>query len=194
MTAKPLVLASSSPWRRELLLRLVSDFRSIAPDVDELAWHAHAASPTDLAQRLAREKSVAILQRHPDVVSIGSDQLVDLDGVVLGKPGTSDAAVDQLLLMSGKCHRLVTAVCVSCVDRSYEFVNETRLWMRHLAREEAIRYVDRDEPLQCAGSYRIEAGGIGLFDRIDCKDFTAIIGLPLLELSQELRRRGYLIP
>lgn len=192
--AHQLVLASSSIYRRDLLSRLVPEFMAIAPGVDERAWESRASGPQALAELLAREKALAVLTRYPAADVIGSDQLVDLDGQVLGKPGSVEAAVQQLLAMSGRCHRLLTAVCVVSGRDRHEFVNETRLWMRTLTAAEALRYVQRDQPLDCAGSYRIEGAGIGLFERIETDDFTSIMGLPLMALAAELRRRGYLIP
>jgi len=107
--------------------------------------------------------------------------------VVPGKPGTTAAAVSQLLAMSGRAHRLLTAVCVIGSGRKIEFLNEMQLHMRAVSQKEATRYIERDSPLDCAGSYRIESLGISLFDRIQTDDFTAIMGLPLLRLSQVLR-------
>ncbi len=189
-----IILASTSVYRRELLNRLLSSIRCIAPEVDELAFHTDQITPSELATRLAREKGNAVAAGCPDAIVIGSDQLVDLEGVVLGKPGTAAAAVSQLMAMSGRTHRLLTAVCVIGPDRTLEFFNETQLHMRALTEQEAARYVERDSPLDCAGSYRIESLGISLFDRIQTDDFTAIMGLPLIRLSQVLREFGVAIP
>ena len=189
-----LILASSSKYRRELLSRLVADFTPVSPDVDESSFHAISASPENLATRLAHEKARVVFAQDSDAVVIGSDQLVDLDGTALGKPGTAEAAVTQLLTMSGKQHRLLTAVCVLSPAGQIEFMNETRLQMRSLSRCEAERYVDRDQPLDCAGSYRIESLGIALFENIRTDDSTAIMGLPLIRLSQVLRDLGFAVP
>ena len=135
-----------------------------------------------------------IADRYFESIVIGSDQLVDLDRTVLGKPGSVPAAVDQLMSMSGKTHRLVTAVCVACSGQNVEFTNVTTLTMRTLTRGEATRYVERDQPIDCAGSYRIESLGIALFERIDTTDFTSIMGLPLIQLSSVLRDLGVTIP
>ncbi len=191
---QPLILASSSVYRRELLGRIVREFQTASPSVDEAMFHSSIHDPAQLASTLAREKASAVSGARPQAIVIGSDQVVDLDGLVLGKPGTADRAVQQLLQMSGKRHRLITAVCIIDSSGLSEFVNETWLSMRTLSWEEATRYVAVDQPLDCAGSYKIEAAGIGLFDRIECDDFTAIVGLPLLQLAKELRRRGIAIP
>lgn len=189
-----LILASSSKYRRELLSRLVADFTSVSPEVDESSFHEISASPDHLATRLALEKASAVFEQHSNAVVIGSDQLVDLDGTVLGKPGTSESAVEQLMAMSGKQHRLLTAACVLSPGGQIEFLNEARLQMRTLTRGEAERYVDRDCPIDCAGSYRIESLGIALFESIRTEDFTAIMGLPLIRLSQVLRDLGFAVP
>lgn len=190
-----ILLASSSRYRRELLGRLLPRFDSVSPDVDEHAFHTLEATPGRLAQRLAAEKTLAVFRRFPEAIVIGSDQLVDLNGQVLGKPGTMSAAVDQLLSMSGKTHRLLTAVCIAAPGKPLaSILNETRLAMRSLMPEEALRYVERDQPLDCAGSYKIESLGISLFEKIETADFTAIMGLPLIQVSQSLRELGVAIP
>lgn len=192
--SQELVLASTSKYRRNLLRRLGIAFHEASPEVDETSFQREIPDPNLLARTLARAKAAAVLRHRPTAVVIGSDQLVDLDGTVLGKPGTTDAAVEQLLRMAGRAHRLLTAVCVISSESEDTFINETRLWMRPLDRAEAIRYVLLDKPLDCAGSYKIEEAGIALFDRIECDDFTAITGLPLIRLAGELRRRGFTVP
>lgn len=194
MPFSELILASSSPYRRELLNRLLTNFRCVAPEVDEASFHSESFSPGKLAVRLAHEKAKAVASQFPDALVIGSDQLVDLDNEVLGKPGTLPAAVSQLMSMSGRSHRLLTAVCVIGPQQQTDFTNETKLHMRSLTPEEARRYAERDSPLDCAGSYRIESLGIALFNRIETEDFTAIMGLPLMRLSQVLRDYGFEIP
>lgn len=190
-----ILLASSSRYRRELLGRLLPRFDSVSPDVDEHAFHALEPTPDRLAQRLATEKTLAVFRRFPDAIVIGSDQLADLNGQVLGKPGTVSAAVDQLLSMSGKIHRLLTAVCIAAPGRPLiSIMDETRLAMRSLTSDEALRYIERDQPLDCAGSYKIESLGISLFEKIETADFTAIMGLPLIQVSQSLRELGVAIP
>lgn len=190
-----ILLASSSRYRRELLGRLLPSFDCVSPDVDEHAFHALEPTPEGLARRLALEKTYAVSSHYPDSIVIGSDQLVDLNGKVLGKPGTVPAAVEQLLSMAGKTHRLLTAVCIAAPQRSIATIlNETRLTMRALSFDEALRYVERDQPLDCAGSYKIESLGISLFEKIETDDFTAIMGLPLIQLSRCLRELGSAIP
>lgn len=189
-----IILASTSSYRRELLQRIIPDFRCEAPGVDERAFERPGRTPVQLATLLAAEKCHAVARQFPESLVIGSDQVAELDGTLLGKPGTTSAAVDQIIRLAGSTHRLLTAVCVISPHGRAEFLNETRLTMRPLSTAEAIRYVERDQPLDCAGSYRIESLGITLFSRIETSDFTAIMGLPLLELSQHLRSLGCVIP
>jgi septum formation protein len=189
-----IILASTSIYRRELLSRLLPEFHCVAPGVDEHRFHSQGMSPDETAVRLAYEKSRAVAVRFPDAIVIGSDQLVDLDQQILGKPGSESSAVMQLLSMSGRTHRLLTAVCILSPRKQVQFVNTTTLTMRSLLTAEAECYVRRDQPLDCAGSYRIESLGISLFEKIETADFTAIMGLPLMQLSLVLRDFGVEIP
>ena len=131
---------------------------------------------------------------HPLATIIGCDQVVDVEGRILGKPGTLEAAVEQLSLLSGRSHRLVTAVCVWHEGQIHTHVDLTALTMRAMAAEAIARYLAIDQPLDCAGSYKLEARGITLFERIESDDHTAIIGLPLIALTTILKRCGYEIP
>lgn len=189
-----LILASTSPYRHELLSRFGLPFECVAPNVNEQEVANTVSKPHELAVTLALRKAHAVSQRFPEAVVVGSDQVVDLDGSVLGKPGTTDSAEAQLLMLCGKQHRLQTAVAVVRKSETCHFLNTTTLWMRPLTRDEVRRYVAQDRPLDCAGSYKIERAGIALFERIDCDDFTAIMGLPLLQLAVHLRTLGYEIP
>lgn len=193
-TPRPLILASSSIYRRQLLQRLIRDFESVAPAVDEQSYHTQAENPDHLADLLAVAKARAVQTKFPHATIVASDQLVDSEGEVLGKPGSESAAEQQLMQLAGRTHRLITAVCICDEHTETRFAVVTRLSVRPLKIEEVRRYVARDRPLDCAGSYRIEEAGISLFDRIECEDFTAIVGLPLLQLSKELRQRGYEMP
>lgn len=189
-----LILGSSSAYRRELLQRLRLPFSSESPDVDESQIKALGLPPLETAQQLAREKARAVAARHPDDVVIGSDQVAALDDEVLDKPGTAERAVDQLRRLRGREHRLMTAVALVRDERLIEFHDITRLTMRDLSDREIERYVAAEQPLDCAGSYRIEGLGITLFERIDTRDQTAIVGLPLLRLSEALRALGFPLP
>jgi septum formation protein len=190
-----LILASTSSYRRELLSRLALPFRVEAPRCDEEALKQPALAPGALAACLAREKACGVAALDPEAHVLGSDQLVDLDGEILGKPGSLAGAAAQLARLSGRSHRLITAVALACPDGSlHEHLDVTTLHMRALRSDEIARYVAADQPSDCAGSYKIERLGISLFEQIECRDFTAITGLPLLAVAALLRRQGFALP
>ena len=190
-----LVLASTSKYRRELLDRLGVPYTAVAPSCDEEALKDPALVPTALASHLAREKARSVAPAWPDAYILGSDQLVELEGQVLGKPGDAEQAVQQLLRLSGRAHRLITAYALVCPDGSViEHIDTHELHMRALTPAELSRYVSADQPIDCAGSYMIEARGIALFEGIVGEDFTAIMGLPLIALTSTLRARGFVLP
>lgn len=191
--SQPLVLASTSRYRRELLARLGLPFECVAPGVDE-ETAGRGLAPEARAVTLALAKARAVAALRPDAVVIGSDQVCALGDELLGKPGSEDAACRQLLRLQGREHRLATAVAVVHGLHETTLLDVTRLHMRALAPETVRRYVAADQPLDCAGSYRIEGLGIGLFDRIESGDQTAIIGLPLLATARTLRTFGFEIP
>jgi septum formation protein len=189
-----LILASTSAYRKSQLSKLRIPFTALAPNVDEEAFKQRIQDPQELALRLAVEKAQAIAESHPDAVVIGGDQLVSFQGQILGKPHTAERAVDQLLQLAGQEHILITAVAVCHQGTFQTHVDETRLWMRPLDRETAERYVSADQPLDCAGAYKIESLGISLFDRIETEDHTAITGLPLLAITKLLNAAGIPVP
>ncbi len=188
-----LVLASSSPYRRELLSRLGLSFSVDVPDLDESP--APQEPPAATAARLAREKALAVATRHPGATVIGSDQVADLDGHRLGKPGSRARAIEQLERASGREVVFHTAVCV--VDAAgVEHLAEcpTRVGFRVLDPETIARYVDAERPFDCAGSARSEALGITLLEYIRGDDPTALVGLPLIALTGLLARAGIHVP
>ena len=191
-TAPPtLVLASGSRYRRALLERLGLSFVQETPAVDETI--APGESPADAARRLARAKARAVQARHPAAIVIGSDQVAVRGDEILGKPGTPERAVQQLTLSAGRHVEFLTAVCVlsgAQPDEPEEHIDITRVAFRPLTPVEIRNYVQRDTPEDCAGSFRAEGLGIALFERIDSQDPTGLIGLPLIWLSQALRRLG----
>lgn len=189
-----LVLASTSPYRRELLARLRLPFACEPPGVDEHAVKRTLREPAVVVVELARQKARAVAARRPDALVIGSDQCACLDGKMLDKPGSQAAACAQLQHLSGRTHELRTAVAIVHPAGVVEWTDVTRLTMRSLTDTEIERYVTAEQPLDCAGSYKIEGLGIALFDRIDSDDQTAIQGLPLLRLCAELRRLGVVLP
>lgn len=190
----PLVLGSSSRYRRELLERLRLPFTTASPDIDESCLGDE--TPRAQAIRLARCKAQAIALRHPDSCIIGSDQVAWSGTRRYGKPGTRDAAIAQLLELSGAKVTFDTALCV--IDpRSgtlHEAVVPTDVVFRTLSEREIERYVDLDDPVDCAGAAKSESLGIALLERLSGDDPTALVGLPLIELSRMLRRLGYPLP
>jgi septum formation protein len=189
-----LVLASTSRYRRALLERLGLEFEQAAPGVDEERFKAAVPDPRELAVRLARAKAEAVAARFPDAVVVGSDQVGALGAERLDQPGSAARAAEQLARLSGRTHELVTAVCVVAGERAWEHTDVARLTARSLEAEEIRRYVALDDPVDCAGSYKLERAGIALFERVECADHSAITGLPLIWLTGTLRALGFAIP
>ena len=191
---RPLVLGSTSPYRRELLQRLRLPFSVSSPAVDETPRPGE--SPRDLALRLALAKAHAVAAQHPGAVVIGSDQVADLDGQPLGKPGTHERASAQLRQMSGHSVVFQTAVAVVCPDTGFEQVDLAAVSVRFRALTDAEieRYLRAEQPYDCAGSAKSEGLGISLLDAIDSDDPTALIGLPLIRTCRMLRAAGLVLP
>jgi septum formation protein len=185
-----LVLASSSPYRRQLLERLRLPFAICAPQVDEAAHSGESARETAL--RLAHAKAQAVARRYPDGLIIGSDQVAVLDATPLGKPGTHAAALAQLQLVRGRPVVFHTALCLLDASTGRSQIEEiaTRVRFRDYTDAQAVRYLELDEPYDCAGSAKIEALGVALVDRVESHDPTALIGLPLIALVSMLQRAG----
>ena len=187
-----LVLASESTYRKALLSRLGLPFRQAAHKVDEAGY---AEKPRERVAVLALAKARSLRKEFPDATIIGSDQLAELAGEALGKPGNRDAARNQLRMLSGRTHFLYTAVAVVSAHRPpAQAMVVHRMAMRELSDDEIERYLDAENTLDCAGSYKIEGLGISLFDAIAGDDMTAIEGLPLLTLAGMLREAGYHVP
>lgn len=185
---KKLILASTSPYRQELLKRLGINFEAKAPLFDEEAHKDPRLTPQALAEKLAHGKALSLA--GPQKVVIGGDQLVAFEGQILGKSHTKEKAIAQLQKLRGKTHELITAVCVIDGHTEWAFTNITRMTMKNLGDEQIARYVELDQATDCAGSYKIEKHGIALFEKVETSDFTAIQGLPLIELSQILKNSG----
>lgn len=188
-----LILASASPYRRELLERLGLPFEARAANVDERAGPRE--DPRALAGRLARAKAEA-LDGVPGALVIGSDQTVDCGGRLLGKPGDRQRAGEQLRAQSGRTVSFHTGLCLldSRNGETRETVETVRVVFRELTDDEIERYLDRDRPFDCAGSFKSESLGVALCERIECEDPTALIGLPLIRLSRMLRDFGFDLP
>lgn len=191
---RPLVLASSSVYRRELLQRLQLPFTSCSPNIDERPLADE--TPQMLVQRLAVAKARALRAQFLQHLIIGSDQVAVLDGQILGKPGTAAAAIAQLTAASGRSVTFYTGLClldsasgtieVDCVPFTVHF--------RTLSPEQVSRYIEREQPLDCAGSFKSEGLGISLFRATEGEDATSLIGLPLIRLCDMLSKAGIIIP
>lgn len=189
-----LILASTSAYRRSLLERLHLPFTVTRPEVDESSLPGEL--PEALARRLALTKAEAVLAGSGSGAwVIGSDQVAELDGLPLGKPGSHAAAVDQLRSMSGRDVRFLTALCLAGPDaQRLQMLDITTVRFRMLADDEIERYVAREQPFDCAGSFKCEGLGIALFEAIDNRDPTALVGLPLIATSRLLRQAGFVVP
>lgn len=191
---RTLVLGSTSRYRRELLERLGLPFLVAAPDVDEIPLDGE--SPRQLALRLARAKALAVAAQHPEAVVIGSDQVADLHGESLGKPGTHERATAQLQRMAGQTVIFQTAVAVVCAATGFEQVDlaPVEVRFRALHSDEIERYLRAEQPYDCAGSAKSEGLGISLLDAIHSDDPTALVGLPLIRTCRMLRAAGLTLP
>jgi septum formation protein len=191
---RSLILASSSPYRRMLLDRLGLPFEVRSPGIDETA--AAGESPAQLVTRLADEKAQNIAARCPAAVVIGCDQLAVHSGAVIGKPGDAERARRQLAAFSDNRVDFLSALAVRCRESGFHFATTvvTEVHFRKLSAEEIFRYVERDNPIDCAGGFKSEETGTTLLRAMRSDDPTAIIGLPLISLAEALRRAGYLLP
>ncbi len=193
-SAPEIWLASSSPYRRDLLDRFLAEFEAVSPDVDES--NTEGLGPDELARHLARAKAEAVSASSRNALIIGADQLAVLDGQVLGKPGSHQKAVEQLLAASGKSVSFLTAVCMldPVTRKRYEHTDETVVHFREFDRRLAEAYLRLDEPYDCAGSFKLEGAGFLLFESVKTDDPTALIGLPMIWISDRLLELGYLLP
>jgi MAF protein len=185
-----LILASSSPFRRELLSRLGIEFLSVSPDVDESQLSDESAEA--LVQRLAQDKARAIAESHPDALIIGSDQVATINGRILGKPGEHERAVEQLMQASGQRVSFLTGLCLlnSTTGHSQVTCEPFSVDFRKLSRTQIDSYLRREQPYNCAGAFKSEGLGITLFQRLQGDDPAALIGLPLIRLVDMLQNEG----
>lgn len=188
--SRALVLGSTSRYRRELLQRLHLPFEVAAPQVDETPRPGE--TPADLARRLALAKAQAVASQFPHAVVIGSDQVADLDGEPLGKPGTHARAIQQLRQMRGRTVIFQTAVAVVCADTGFAQmeVAPVKVKFRDLTDGEIEAYLQAEQPYDCAGSAKSEGLGIALLDAIESDDPTALVGLPLIRTCRMIRAAG----
>lgn len=185
-----LVLASTSPFRKQLLKRLGLPFVTAVPTTDETPRNGE--TPRQLAARLAEAKAKAVAPEFPDSLVIGSDQVAVLDGTILGKPGTHDRAVAQLRMASGEtvCFYTGLALCDTADNRSQVDVVPFRVVLRSLDEGRIERYLARERPYGCAGSFKSEGLGVALLERLEGDDPSALVGLPLIRLVGMLEAFG----
>ncbi len=189
-----IILASSSPYRRELLQRLRLDFECISPNIDESRRENESAK--DYVQRLAIEKAAEISRSHPQALIIGSDQCSVNDGQILGKPNNRAHAIEQLSAVSGKCVKFLTGVSLQHAESGWQrnWVDIFTVTFRNLSQDEIERYLDAEEPYNCAGSFKSEQLGIALCESMQGDDPSTLIGLPLIKVAQSLREFGLQVP
>ena len=193
-SAPAIVLASSSQYRRDLLERFLDQYETISPDIDES--NGEGLEPADLARHLARKKAEAVAVKARDALVIGADQIAVLNNQVLGQPGDQQKAVEQLLALSGHVVTFLTAVCIlDPIERTrYEHTDKTTVSFREFDRRLAEAYLRLDEPYDCAGSFKLEGAGFVLFESVKTDDPTALIGMPMIWVSDRLLQLGYLSP
>ncbi len=189
-----IILASSSPYRQQLLHKLGLDFQSCRPDIDETPRPDESA--TALVQRLAEQKAHAIAARYPQGLIIGSDQVCVNQGQILGKPGSRERARAQLLAASGQRITFYTGLAVfdAASDRLHSMVEPFSVMFRNLSEAQIDRYLDREPALDCAGAFKCEGLGISLFERMEGRDPNSLVGLPLIALVELLSRFGVEVP
>ena len=188
-----LVLATESQYKKNILKRLQIDFLSDAPEIDETPLQGESAKA--LTERLARTKATVVASRHPEKIVISTDQSASVFGEILEKPKEETKALKVLKTLSGQQVSFFTTVGFSDPGQSVKLhTEEVVVTFRQLQEAEILRYVARDQPLDCAGSFKVESLGIGLFHAVESRDPTALEGLPLIRLCQWLRDHGFKIP
>lgn len=189
-----LVLASASPYRKKQLQTLGLEFESHPHGIDEehekkvICKKTKSPNFVQICEHLAWKKASHLQGLFPKAVIIGGDQMLEFQGKMMGKPFCFEKALHQLQMLSGETHRLLTSVCVLYDKRVFLHTERACLSMRRLSREDLEAYIRKDQPLDCCGSYRIEKSGITLFHKIQCEDFSALIGLPLIFITETFLR------
>ncbi len=183
---KPLILASTSAYRRKIMDQLGLSYKAIKPKYEEN--HSLNLAPAELTKAMARGKAKSLKADYPGHIIIGCDQAGEFQGKLLEKPGSFEKALTQLMMLNGQTHRLITALCLIDADSGSEIITTDiyELTMRTFNKEQLQEYLSCDFPLDCAGSYKIESAGLGLFSEIKGGDYSGIIGLPALSLISGL--------
>lgn len=190
---KKIVLASTSIYRQAQLKTLGIPFIAEKPLIDEEKEKDLSLNPKDLALKLSFLKAQSLAK--PNQITIGGDQLVSFENQILGKPGSIENAIQQITKMQNQTHELITALTIfDGPDNFKQVLNITKMKLKKLSSEQINKYIELDNPIDCAGSYKIEKHGVQIMEAIETSDFTAIQGLPLLELSKVLAQMGIAIP
>lgn len=190
----PLVLASTSPYRKAQLALLGLPFEAQKPQVDEDSLKDYKLSPQAFAEKLSLAKTKSIANLMPHAIVLGGDQVVAHRGQILGKPGSHQKARESLLRLQNETHQIITAITLIWGDKTAAHTDITEMKMKALSPEQIERYLKLDEPYDCAGTYKIEKHGITLFESIRTEDFSAITGLPLMAISRILKTWGIETP
>ena len=190
----PLILGSTSPFRAEVLQKLCVSFDTAAPDIDESSQPNE--TPTELVERLSISKAMKVAEAHPAALIVGSDQVACVDQQILGKPHTHDKAVEQLRFLSGNIVSFRTGLCLfnSETGNTQSAVEVFKVYFRMLSDDQIERYLQNEQPYNCAGSFKSEALGISLFKKLEGDDPNTLIGLPLIRLVEFLSNEGLQIP
>ena len=185
-----IILASSSNYRKELLSRLNLDFKTLSPDIDEESFKLSSLTFEQVAETLSLEKAKEVLKNNPNSSVIGSDQVLGFEGQIFDKPMTEQKAKEQLKLLQGSTHKLITSFTILSKDKTLTETVTAHMEMKSLTDQQIENYISKDQPLYSCGSYKLESLGIALFESIKCEDDTAIVGLPLLKLVKALKEFG----
>lgn len=188
------ILASASKYRRQQLEQIGLRFQAISAKIDEDSLKDESLKPQDLCELLAKAKAKSLQDDFSDEIIIGCDQLVQFQSQILGKAHTVEKARAQLKKLSGQTHELITSMHILYKDQAITHTDITRLTMRPLSDQDINDYVMQDQPLDCAGSYKLEKAGISLFQSIQSEDHSAIIGIPLIALTDILLKLGHPLP
>lgn len=189
---RELILASTSPFRKQQLTELEIPFRAIGPLFDEENFKSKILTANELVTALAYKKAKSLQASHPHSLILGADQLVSFNGEILGKAGSAETAIQQLLKISNQTHQLLTAICLFTPEKIFEYTDLTEIYIRKLSYKDANQYVTRHQTWNCAGSYKIECQPALVIEKIKTQDPTSIIGLPTFTLVNWLYKINYL--
>lgn len=185
-----IILASSSAFRKAQLSTLAIEFECYSPDIDEDSVKSKNLTPTEVSKFLSKEKALAVKKIYPNDIIIGGDQVLEFNGEIFNKPLSKKKAIETLIRLQGNTHRLITSICILKDDQVFEHTIVASMKMRSLTHAQIENYVNKDEPLWSCGAYKLETLGIALFEEIECKDHSSIIGLPLLSVASTLMKLG----